>query len=201
MKKAFITVGILFSTMSYSYSQIKGDNYLGLNIGTEKNTTASLGVETETKGSFIGVSYSRFIQDNRRLSLNVNFSKTEFSGGNDGNGNGFSVGYGVLYPLLKNFYAELTPNFGYQNSKYTEPANNRVDRNNAYSANLTGGLLFVPFKHFGISANLASLSFRYNTYKSSLSFNNQPTETKRSSVALNSEGSLQNQNFSIFFKF
>nr|WP_294898061.1 hypothetical protein [uncultured Pedobacter sp.] len=185
------------------FCTIKGDNFVGLNFGTTKSTIHYLNQNTETTVNSAGISYSTFIKENRRLNFTLSYSHTKSPGQlnkeNTSNGYGFGVGYGILFPLLKNFYAEITPGANYSFRKYPQETTNYEDYN--YSLNLTGGLLWVPFKHFGVSANLIGLSFGYAKSKSVETSNNQTYETKTSSLSFTNQGSLQNQSFSIFFKF
>lgn len=156
------------------------------------------------------MNYSHFIKENRRLNFGISY----FNSKNDGQSNslpyetktrgyGASVGYGILFPLLKKFYAEVTPSVNYsygRNIPQFTNANASII-NNSYATNLTGGVLWMPFKHFGLSANLAALSLAYSKYKTTETSNNQTTKNSQSSFSFNNQGSLQNQTYSIFYKF
>ncbi|MFC5284902.1 hypothetical protein [Pedobacter alpinus] len=207
MKKTIITLSIVCFAIGYSFGQLKGDNFIGLNFGTQKINLESNQQTNEIGYNYFGINYSHFVNDNRRLNFGVayNQNKSSYNSNNtdikdDIKGYSFSVGYGMLFPLLKNFYAELTPNlyYSFQESGLQSSSDTKI---NVYAANINGGILWVPFKHFGISANLASLSLSYNKNKTIENFNNQENISESSTFSFNNQGSLQNQSFSIFYKF
>jgi hypothetical protein len=114
------------------------------------------------------------------------------------------MGYGMLFPLLKNFYAEATPNISYSKANSENRSNNVVlseTKNKSYNLGVSGGLLWVPFKHFGISTNLLSVQSGFTKSKNFERFNNTTTESTSNSFNFNNSGSLLYQSFTVFYKF
>lgn len=214
MKKIITSVlAILF--ISNVIAQQKSDKYLGVSFGTSKVGSENSATNFDLKDQFIGLNYSSFIETNRRL--NFNFALTYFDLEDtqnnvltrkiESNGFIFGIGYGILYPLLKNFYAEVTPNIDYgRNKAETTDLNNPSNPNNStritnnYGLGVTGGLLWVPFKHFGLSTSL--LSIRSGLSRSKETFDNNTNSTNTASAfELTNRGNLNSQIFTVFFKF
>ncbi|MEG7744713.1 hypothetical protein U2242_15195, partial [Listeria monocytogenes] len=87
-------------------------------FGTNKTESKSGTNTSENNSNFISLTYSNFLANNRRLNVGIASSKGEYFNNIFGvtNENSFysaTIGYGMLFPLLKNFYAEATPNFSY----------------------------------------------------------------------------------------
>lgn len=198
MKKTLTTLCLVCIAAFYSFAQEKGDSFLELNFNTQKNEGLINNSDYELNYISVGLGYSYFIKENRRLKLAASFTSNSSSSSDDVNGYGVNLGYGILFPLLKNFYAELTPAMSYNYQK-NETLNNSEYKTNYYTANLHGGVVWVPFKHFGLSANLASIRLGYNKQRNSDSSSNQKSTS--TSFSLNSQGSLGSQGFSIFYKF
>jgi hypothetical protein len=198
-------------TISFtSFAQQKGDNFLGLNFNNSKSTSEFQNTKTESKITGFGIQYSKFVKNNQRLNLFVSYqnSNNEYGLGNSkvksiNNGYGFGLSYGILFPLLKNFFAEVSPGVNYSfNKRKNEPINNNSNyHDNSYAANLTGGLLWVPFKHFGLSINLASVGFGYYRQTEESISNGETATQTSSSFNINNNGSLLNRTFTIFYKF
>jgi hypothetical protein len=208
--KKIITSAIAILAFTISFAQEKGDNYLGLSFGTNK-TESKFGTNTlENKFNFIGLNYSHFVANNRRLNVGFLTSKNETINPNDNtqltDNNFFSVnmGYGILFPLLKNFYAEVTPYISYSKANSENRSNNVVlteVNDKMYNLGVSGGLLWLPFKHFGLSTNLLSIQSSFNKFKILETFNNSTTESTSNGFNFNNSGSLQNQSFTVFYKF
>ena len=209
--KKIITSAIAILAFTVCFAQEKGDRFIGLNFGTSKITSDFSPDVNEIRNQSIGLKYSKFISDKKRLSLILGLTKfdQEFSQNNSVTGkienNGFNIGieYGLLYRLLEDFYAEATPFLEYGNSRgeqYTLPnQNNTSTRNNIYGAGLQAGFLWIPFKHFGISTTIASLKSSYSKSKNQNSVNSN--QVSSSSFNISNSAGLLNQTITIFYKF
>ena len=209
--KKIISFAIAILALTVSFAQEKGDRYLGLNFGTSKSTFDFSPDISEVRNEFIGLKYSKFISNKKRLSLilgltkfDQEFSKSDLITAKIEN-NGFNIGieYGILYELLDNFYAEATPFLEYGNSRgkqYTPSGNKYTStRNNIYGAGLQGGLLWIPFKHFGISTTIASLKSNYSKNRTQNNVNSNKESS--SSFTISNSGGLVNQTITMFYKF
>ena len=207
--KKIITSAIAILAFTVSFAQEKGDNYLGLNFGTSKTESKSGSNIYENKFNYLGLTYSNFVTNNRRLNVGFAVSKSKNSGDinvqtNENNFFSINLGYGMLFPLLKNFYAELTPNVSFSNAKSVNQFNNVTlseSTNRSYNLGVNGGLLWIPFKHFGLSTNLLSIQSSFTRTKNLETVNNFTSESKSNGFNFNNSGNLQNQSFTLFYKF
>lgn len=209
--KKIITSAIAILFFTSIMAQEKGDKYFGISFGTSKNDYEFNSSSLESKNKFIGLNYSSFVTKNKRLNFSVAISNfdTQHSEYNvvaiktENNDYNLGVGYGILYPLLKNFYAEVTPNleYGYSKTEKIDSNNpNSTTISNSYGLGVMGGFLWIPFKHFGLSTSL--LSVRSGLSRSKQTLNNNTNKVNSSSrFTLTNSGSLQNQAFTIFYKF
>jgi hypothetical protein len=206
--KKIITSAIAILAFSISFAQEKGDNFIGLNFSSGNYEFKDNSSFNNQKNTGVGLNYSHFVRTNRRLGVNFGvFNSNLESSSNNQKSNGFNLNlnYGILFPILKNFYAEAAPNIGFNRFKGKNDNNQNTNfdevTGTSYSLGATGGLLWIPFKHFGLSTNLLSLSFGYGKSKSTNTFNNSTSESKSTTININNTGGLQNQSFTVFYKF
>lgn len=212
MKKVIFTIAFLCSIISVSLAQEKGDQFIGFNFGTSKSKADYQNQSNESKNIGFGIQYSKFIQQNRSLNFSVSYVnlKNENNFGTNissssTNQYSFGMSYGILFPLLKKFYAQVSPGLSYSFSKNNSTTSNpnTIYHDNSYTAYLSGGILWVPFNHFGLSMNLASMGFGYARQKQEIvTTAGSITQTSTSSsFNISNQGSLQYQSFTIFYKF
>lgn len=209
MKKVIFTIAFLCSIISVSLAQEKGDQFLGFNLGVSNQNDSynSQNQTSETKSFGFGVQFSSFVQNNRSFNFGLVYQNSKIENTNSSpsskiNSFGVGVSYGIFYPLFKSFYAEVTPGINYLHSKqdYLDGTYFTGYTGNAYTFQMTGGIMWIPFKHFGMILNIASLSFGYQR---SESVNGGVVYNKQTSSSFNftNQGGLNSQSFTIFYKF
>jgi hypothetical protein len=212
--KKIITSAIAILAFTYSFAQEKGDRYLGLNLGIFKTDSKLNQNQNQNEFQFIGLTTRNFIKTNRIINLSIGLNRATNESNENNNtsliktseskGYNINLGYGMLFPLLKNFYAEATPNLEYWRNKTENLEQNirtSVATNNVYSIGARGGLLWIPFKHFGISTSILSFSSGFGNYKVKDNTGFDNVESTSTSINLSTSGSLLSQTFTVFYKF
>lgn len=213
MKKTITSIALCLTAI-YAFAQEKGDNYLGINFGVDKYKSVFDDRNQESKVNTYGLNYSKFINENKRINIVASYSNSTIILKNSTNISNLKtkvyslgIGYGMLFPILKNFYAEFSPGFLYSHGKddtdnieNTKPFN-AYQQSNSYFLNLSGGVVWVPFKHFGLSANLASLRFGYSKQIFENTTAGEESISTSRLFGISNQGSLQNQSFTVFYKF
>jgi hypothetical protein len=113
--KKIITSAIAILAFTYSFAQEKGDRYLGLNLGIFKTDSKLNQNQNQNEFQFIGLTTRNFIKTNRIINLSIGLNRATNESNENNNtsliktseskGYNINLGYGMLFPLLKNFYA------------------------------------------------------------------------------------------------
>lgn len=212
MKNRIIFSVFLCLITNVTLSQERGDNFLGLNFGTsetsQKSSSNTDNRSTTTSLYSLGINYSHFIKLNRKINIGVGVNFNEFDNNlnrenQKANGLSLYAGYGLLFNIYEDFYIGIDPGIGYSTNKIT--SKDLLDtlyttRNRKNELFTSAGITWIPMKHFGLALTLISANLGYSSQKF---YVNGLNESVIESIFLNfnNSGSLQNQTFTVFYKF
>lgn len=206
MKKIIFTIAFLCSIISVSLAQEKGDHFLGVNFGYIKSTapivdtTISQDVNSRSSNynSTIGLSYSYFTKLNKRINFGIGFFSDVPTKGPKSYRFSINAGYGILYPIYEDFYVGLNPGIAYSYYKSDDKSDGYpASLSKDYQLGASAGVTWIPMKHFGMTVNLIALNFGYRVSTDK----NGDYNYNIYSFNLSNVGNLQNQTFTVFYKF
>lgn len=189
MKKIILTIALAVGMVVSASAQKAGEQAFGFNFGyeTSKNSvkmTADSDSYTETsprENTFnVGLEYNRFVKDNIRVGVGVNYASVGQSESDDKT-NTLIIAPSVAYylPIAKNLYYTPGLTVGYASATRIEKIGKSEykDDLNGYVAGLS--LLSFEYRHsekFAVNLNIGSFqysSLSYGDDDEKISFNTQ----------------------------
>lgn len=208
MKKIILTIALVVGMVVSASAQKTGEQAFGFNFGyeTTKSTvkmtagSESLSETSPSENTFnVGLEYSRFVKDNIRVGVGVNYASVGQSDSDDKT-NTLIVAPSVAYylPIAKNLYYTPGLAIGYASATYIEKSGNseyEVDFN-GYVAGLS--LLSFEYRYSDkFAVNLSLGSFQYD----SLSYDDDDDDDGNISLNTQTLNILSNASvgFSLYF--
>lgn len=192
MKKIILTIALAVGMVVSASAQKAGDQAFGFNFGYETSKSSvkvNAGSDsfTETSPSentfSAGLEYNRFVKDNIRVGIGVNYASVGQSESDDKE-NTLIVAPSVFYyvPIAKNLYYTPGLTIGYASATYIEKSGN-----SEYTEDLNGyvaGLSLLSFEYrysekFAVNLNIGSFQYGSLSYDDgddddrNISFNTQ----------------------------
>ena len=189
MKKIILTIALAVGMVVSASAQKAGEQAFGLNFGYETSKSSvkvNAGSESYTETSprentfNVGLEYKRFIKDNIRVGVGVNYASVGQSDSDDKT-NTLIVAPSVAYylPIAKNLYYTPGLTVGYASATQIEKVGKSEykDELNGYVAGLS--LLSFEYRYsdkFAVNLNIGSFqygSLSYGDDDEKISFNTQ----------------------------
>ena len=189
MKKIILTIALAVGMVVSASAQKAGEQAFGFSFGyetTKSSVKMTAGSEslTETSPSentfSAGLEYSRFVKDNIRVGIGVNYASAGQSDSDDKT-NTLIIAPSVAYylPIAKNLYYTPGLTVGYASATHIEKiGNNEYDEDlNGYVAGLS--LLSFEYRYsdkFAVNLNIGSFQYSSLSYGDddvNISFNTQ----------------------------
>lgn len=190
MKKIILTIALAVGMVVSASAQKAGEQAFGFNFGYETSKssvkmTAGSDSITETSPSentfSAGLEYNRFVKDNIRVGIGVNYASAGQSDSDDKT-NTLIIAPSVAYylPIAKNLYYTPGLTIGYASATYIDKIGN-----NEYEDDLNGyvaGLSLLSFEYrysdkFAVNLNIGSFQYSSLSYgdddEGNISFNTQ----------------------------
>ena len=189
MKKIILTIALAVGMVVSASAQKAGEQAFGLNFGYETSKSSvkvNAGSESYTETSprentfNVGLEYKRFIKDNIRVGVGVNYASVGQSDSDDKT-NTLIIAPSVAYylPIAKNLYYTPGLTVGYASATQIEKVGKSEykDELNGYVAGLS--LLSFEYRYsdkFAVNLNIGSFqygSLSYGDDDEKISFNTQ----------------------------